>query len=168
MEIFMDRFKTLTVLFLLLFAVWILLTGSVNSDELTAGIIISFLISILFFKQNVSGQIKLTPKALFYAVLYFFIFTYALIKSNLDVAYRVIHPGLPIRPGIVKVQTRLQSKLGRAILASSITLTPGTLTVDTKGDIFYIHWINVRDGDIETATHAIVSNFERYLEVIFG
>jgi len=164
----MDRFKTLTLLFLLLFAVWILLTGSFNAEELTAGVIISFIISILFFKQNVSGQIKLTPKALIYAVSYFFFFSYALIKSNFDVAYRVIHPALPIRPGIVKVRTSLQSKLGRAVLASSITLTPGTLTVEAKGDIFYIHWIDVQDEDIEAATHAIVSDFERYLEVIFG
>jgi len=91
-----------------------------------------------------------------------------LLKSNIDVALRVINPRLPINPGIVKVKTSLKSPLGRAVLANSITLTPGTLTVEMKNDYFYIHWIDVTSDDIEGATKAIVSHFEKYLETIFG
>jgi multicomponent Na+:H+ antiporter subunit E len=97
-----------------------------------------------------------------------FVFLGELIKSNLDVAFRVLHPKLPINPGIVKVKTRLTSRLGRIALANSITLTPGTITVETKGDTFYIHWIDARAKNIEESTKAIVEKFERYLEVIFG
>jgi multicomponent Na+:H+ antiporter subunit E len=53
------------------------------------------------------------------------------------------------------------------ILANSITLTPGTLTVDIDGDTLYIHWIDVTNMDEKAATEKIVSNFEKYLEVIF-
>jgi len=91
-----------------------------------------------------------------------------LLKSNLDVAFRVIHLTIQINPGIVKVKTKLKSKLGRTILANSITLTPGTLTVETNGEDYYIHWINITSDDIKGATKQIVSKFEKYLEVIFG
>jgi multicomponent Na+:H+ antiporter subunit E len=86
----------------------------------------------------------------------------------LDVAKRVVSPNLPINPGIVKVKTKLTSRLGRMILANSITLTPGTLTVETDEDNFYIHWIDVTSEDIEEATRKIVRKFEKYLEVCFG
>ena len=52
-------------------------------------------------------------------------------------------PSLPINPGIVEVKTRLTSKIGRLFPANSITLIPGTLTVDIKGDSLFIHWVDV-------------------------
>lgn len=54
------------------------------------------------------------------------------------------------------------------MLANSISLTPGTITVDIKDDILYIHWIDVSSTDIEVATKKIVSSFEKYLEVMYG
>ena len=53
-------------------------------------------------------------------------------------------------------------------MANSITLTPGTLSVEVKDDYYYIHWIDVTDMDVEGATEKIVAGFEKYLEVIFG
>ena len=83
-------------------------------------------------------------------------------------ARRVITPSLPINPGIVEVKTKLKSKMGRMILANSITLTPGTLTIDIQDDILYIHWIDVQSEDIDEATKTIVRKFEKYLEKIYG
>jgi multicomponent Na+:H+ antiporter subunit E len=85
------------------------------------------------------------------------------------VAYRVIHPDLLINPGIVKVKTSLQSDIGLTLLANSITLTPGTLSVDIDKDnsVLYIHWIDVQSRDIEEATRTIVERFERILRNIF-
>ena len=77
-------------------------------------------------------------------------------------------PSLPINPGIVKTQTVLKSKMGRMILANSITLTPGTLTVDIEDDILYIHWVDVCCEDIDKATAAIVGKFEKILVKIYG
>lgn len=91
-----------------------------------------------------------------------------IVLSNWDVAKRVISPSLPIKPGLVRVKTRLKSPLGRMVLANSITLTPGTLTVDVEGDELCIHWIDVASSDVDAATQAIVSAFEKRLEVIFG
>ncbi|MCM8757321.1 MAG: Na+/H+ antiporter subunit E, partial [Candidatus Omnitrophica bacterium] len=102
------------------------------------------------------------------AIYYLPVLFYACLVANLDVAYRVLHPRLPIRPGIVKVKTRLKSKSGRTALANSITLTPGTMSVEVTDDGFlYIHWINVQSRDIEETTRLIVERFERILERIF-
>ncbi len=65
-----------------------------------------------------------------------------IIISNFDIAYRALHPKMPIDPCIVRFNSELKSELGIAILANSITLTPGTVTVmaNEKGD-FVVHSI---------------------------
>jgi multicomponent Na+:H+ antiporter subunit E len=96
------------------------------------------------------------------------VFFVELVKSNIDVALRVLKPSLPINPGIVKTKTVLKSKMARMILTNSITLTPGTLTVDIEDDILYIHWIDVESEDIDVATEKIVKKFEKILVKIYG
>ena len=71
-------------------------------------------------------------------------FAAGLAKANIDVAMRVITG--KIRPGIVKINPGLTSDVAKTMLADSITLTPGTLTVDVDEEgAFYIHWIYVED-----------------------
>ena len=74
---------------------------------------------------------------------------------------------MPINPGIVKVKTNLKTDIGRTMLANSITLTPGTLTVEINDDVLYIHWINVQTEDVEKASELIVKKFEKFLLRIF-
>jgi hypothetical protein len=65
----------------------------------------------------------------------------------------------------VEVHTDLKSPLGKLLLANSITLTPGTLTVDIIGDRMWIHWIDITPGaDLAHATRAIAEEFERLLK----
>ncbi len=151
-----------------LFVIWLILTPF-QKDEIIFGAIASVIISLIFSGiSNVYSDFRLNPKAIIYSIIYFFVFMRELIKSNIDVALRVINPRLPINPGIVKVKTKLKSKIGRIMLANSITLTPGTLTVETKGEYFYIHWIDVTAKDVEGASKEIVATFEKYLEVMLG
>jgi multicomponent Na+:H+ antiporter subunit E len=147
---------------------WVLLTPK-DMQEIWVGLAVSALVAIFTLRlEPVLGDLRLTPKAFVYAVIYLFVFIKELIVSNLDVARRVINPKLPIKPGIVKVKTKLNSNIAKTILANSITLTPGTLTVDIKGEYLYIHWIEIQHEDLEGATQDIVTKFEKYLEVIFG
>lgn len=97
------------------------------------------------------------------------VFIWECIKANIDVAYRVGHPDLPIRPGIVKVKTTLKSDTALTFLANSITLTPGTMSVDIDAEdgFLYVHWIDVKDKDILKATEIIVKKFENILARIF-
>jgi multicomponent Na+:H+ antiporter subunit E len=91
-----------------------------------------------------------------------------MVKANFDVLYRVLHPQMPIKPGIVKIKTNLKTDSGITALANSITLTPGTMTVDLTDDGFlYVHWINVRSDDIEQATKIIAGTFEWFIKRIF-
>ncbi len=157
------------LLFFFLLLIWLLLTYPFALQELAAGAAVALVISLLpFGSVSLFSEIRLSPKALLFGLIYIFIFLGALIKSNLDVAFRVLHRRLPISPGIVKVRTGLTSRMGRMVLANSITLTPGTITVETIGEYFYIHWIDVSSENIEESTQEIVTKFEKYLEVIFG
>ncbi len=161
--------KNLFISVLLLLGVWLLLNASLSPVVIVSGLIVAFIIAILFAARHpVFKDIKLTPKAIAYFIIYIFVFSFELLKSNIDVAKRVISPSLPINPGIVEVKTKLTSSLGRMFLANSITLTPGTLTVDIKKDSLFIHWIDASSTDIEGATKKIVEGFEKYLEVIYG
>jgi multicomponent Na+:H+ antiporter subunit E len=164
----MHKVKPGIILFVILFGLWLLLAGA-DRDELIVAAVASLVISILFAgRVSALGSIRLHPKAIAYAVIFFFVFLRELVHSTIDVAGRLLSPRLPINPGIVKVRTRLKSPLGRIILANTITLTPGTMTVETKGEYYYIHWIDIRTEDIDSSTEAIVAKFEKYLEVIFG
>ena len=126
--------------------VWVLVTASVRWDELVVGGLAVLIVAMAVRKLwGVYDGVRLTPKALFKAVLYLFIFIRELVKANIDVASRVLNPALPIRPGIVRVKTTMQSPAGKLALANSITLTPGTLTLDVAGDEMYIHWIDVQE-----------------------
>jgi len=155
-------------LFFILLITWIFLALPFNIQNLLLGIVISFIVTLIFkdyYSEKITDVLKI--KKIIHIVKYFFVFIYYMILANLDVMYRVIHPKMPISPGIVRVKTELKSNFARMILANSITLTPGTLTVDIKDDFLYIHWINVKNADIEEATGLIVKRFENILKEIF-
>ena len=151
-----------------LFVLWILLTSTLAWGELIVGLIFSAFIALFcysyFTEKGLSG---ITLKKIFYFLLYIPVFFWEMIRANFDVAYRVVHPKMPIRPGIVQIKTNLKSDIAKLILGNSITLTPGTLTVEIVKDNLLIHWINVKTEDIDKATDIIGKRFETYLKVIF-
>lgn len=139
-----------------------------GGDAIVGAILVAVIVALPLPGPNVYAEIIPLPKRVFAGILFIFVFLLAVIKSNLDVAFRVLSPTLPINPGIVRVRTRLRTRIGRLILANSITLTPGTISVDIDGEDLYVHWINTEAADLEEATRKIVTGFERYLEVCFG
>lgn len=161
--------KNIGISFVILFGFWLLLNGTFTTPIIVTGLIVSLIIPMFFCARcDVFADMRLTPKAFLYTFIYLFVFAFELVKANLDVTRRVISPKLPINPGIVKVKTKLKSKMARMILANSITLTPGTFTLAIEKKYLYIHWIDVQDKDVEAATKDIVQKFEKYLEVIYG
>ncbi len=169
------------IYFVLAFIIWVLGTwpfvdGKIDIQVVIAGLIVSFLVAILFHEILPKEHLVfISPVRVFWALVYLPVFFYYVIKANLDVVYRALHPQMPIKPGIVKIKTSLKTESGITALANSITLTPGTLTVDlvtgdksSSGDTFlYIHWINVKSEDIEQATELIARRFEWFLKKIF-
>ncbi len=161
----------LTVLlqFSVLFAFWVMLNNSLANDVLLVGAAVALVISLMFRNGlAILSEFRATPAAFVAAIRYPFFFLMELVKSNVQLAKVVLSPDLPLKPGIVKVRTVLKSRMGRLMLANSITLTPGTLTVDLQGEFLYVHWVTIDSPDIEAATASIVSGFESYLEVMYG
>ncbi|MEM0359996.1 MAG: Na+/H+ antiporter subunit E [Candidatus Diapherotrites archaeon] len=113
--------------------------------SLAAGLIASRVFSALGFK---GGTAFLNPKRWGLFLFYVFaVFFPALIKANLDVAWRVITG--KINPGIVRISPKLKTDFGMTMLADSITLTPGTLSVsiDDKKKELYVHSICLSGKD---------------------
>lgn len=154
--------------FILFFAMWVLLTFSIELQELMVGLVVAFVATLLTRDLFPDEMLKFfNPRRLLWAILYIPYLIYYIILANFDVAYRVLNPDLPITPGIIKVKTTLKSEMAKTILANSITLTPGTLTVEIDGDNYYIHWINISTEDPERQRQIIIDKFERMLRRIF-
>lgn len=165
----MVRIKNGVIIFIILLVFWILMSNSLALQSLLAGLVISLVIAlVLSARLRVFSELNLSPKALAYTIVYGFVFLKELILSNLDVALRVISPRLPINPGIVEAKTSLKSPMARMILANSITLTPGTFTVEMKEDTLFIHCIDIKSENIQDVTQRVVRKFEKYLEVMYG
>jgi len=162
------------IYFVISFVVWTLLTwpfveGRIDIQVVIAGLIASVLVAVLFHEiLPKEHHVFISPVRIFWFLVYVPVFFYYVMKANLDVVYRALHPKMPIKPGIVKIKTNLKTDSGITALANSITLTPGTLTVDLTEDGFlYIHWINVKSDDIEQATKFIARRFEWFIKKIF-
>ncbi|MBQ1906557.1 MAG: Na+/H+ antiporter subunit E [Firmicutes bacterium] len=164
------------------FIFWLLITGQVASllrgepsvQVLIAGAIVSAaaaLFSARFFIHE-SPFYLCNPVRFLKLIAYCFgAFVVELTKANVDVARRALSPSLPVKPGIVKVPVGLKSEYAQAMLADSITLTPGTITVDTVEedgkDYYYIHWIDVASEDPEEAGEAIKGTLEKWVRRIW-
>ncbi len=163
----MRKVKGFILLWLFMMIAWLMGTGTFRTDELVTGLVLSFGVAVIFIHfSSIYRGVKLTPKSIVLMPVYLIVFLWEMIKSNIDVARRVITPSLPINPGIVEVKTKLHSDLAKLILANSITLTPGTLTMDVKDNSLFIHWIDVRAEDIQEATEKVSWKFEKILKEI--
>jgi len=157
------------IYFVLAFIVWLLLTWQLDVQIIIAGLIASAVVSLLFHEMlPKEHHIFISPVRIFWFLVFLPVFFYYVVKANLDVVYRALHPRMPIRPGIVKIKTDLKTDSGITALANCITLTPGTLTVDLTDDGFmYIHWINVKSDDVEQASQHISRQLEWFIRKIF-
>ncbi len=149
-------------------AIWLLMTWTVEYQSVIAGAVLSFIAALIFGKYLPLDPGKLlNPRRWFWLLIFMPVFAYQCFKANLDVALRVLAPGLRLNPGIVRIKTSLKSEIARTFLANSITLTPGTMTVEIKDDVLYIHWIDVKTDDSELAAKIIKGPFEKLLARIF-
>ncbi len=155
--------------FVIILLIWYAFTTSLAVSEIITGVIISLVIAYISVKSfNCCDPILVTPSHILHFIKYFFVFIGALLKANFDVARRVISPELPINPGIVTFKTRLKNDFAKMVLANSITLTPGTLTVGIIKDRFYIHWIDVTTEDPDAVYREIAEPFEKILLKIYN
>jgi len=164
------------VLFVLSFAFWIMLIWPVTSadgrlltGDIAVGVVVAAFVALVMHNIIRVKFIRLVnPVSWFWGFVYMFVLSYYVIKGGVDVSYRVLHPRMPIRPGIVRIKSVLETDTGRTALANCITLTPGTLTIDVTDDgVFYIHWLNVLSLEEEEAAKLVLRRFEWFIQRIF-
>jgi len=155
---------TATIIFLF----WLAYTSSLAINEIITGLIVSLIVAFFTYESftRVSTENNIV-KRIFSFLKYLPIFIIEMIKANIDVAKRVINPSLPIKPGIVAIKTDLKSDQAKMLLANSITLTPGTLTVDIIDDTLYVHWIDVESEKPQLQKNIIASKFENLIKGVF-
>lgn len=164
------------VLFLVAFVFWLLLVwpvspvnGQLLTGDIVMGLLVAAFVALVMHEIIRVGFIRLVnPRSWLWLFIFVFVFFYYVIKGGLDVSYRVLHPRMPIRPGIIKIRSILKTDTGRSALANCITLTPGTLTIDvTEDGVFYIHWINILSLEEEEAAKHVLRRFEWFIRRIF-
>jgi multicomponent Na+:H+ antiporter subunit E len=111
---------------------------------------------------SVWGGIRAVP----YAVVYLGFFLKELVTANVEVAYRVLAPSMPINPDVIEVPLRVESDPAVTTIANSITLTPGTLTMDydDERNSLYVHAIS---SDDPQSVLEPIRRWEDYALVIF-
>lgn len=135
----------LAVLWLFVSGVDLTVSGVVGGllVGLAVGMPVAFATRRLYTSDTDFSRIVLTLPA---AVKYIVLFLYELITANVDVAYRVLDPRLPIEPDVVEVPLRVETDAAITTIANSITLTPGTLTMDydDETNTIYVHTLTGR------------------------
>ena len=128
-----------------LFIVWLLLSGHYTPFILILGVASCALVVLVTLRMDVADReghpIHLTWRAL----VYWPWLLVEIVKANIDVARRVIAPSMPITPTLIRVKASQTSDLGQVIYANSITLTPGTISVDVANGEILVHALS-RDG----------------------
>ena len=150
-----------------------MLTWNFSAQELAAGAVVSLAVSLFsarFFIHEHAFHF-FNPVHFFSLLAYIPVFAWELLKANWDVAKRCFGGCKNINPGIVKVPVNLGDGYPEAMLANSITLTPGTITLDITEeegqDYFYIHWIDVSETDRDKAGDMIKGTLEKWIRRIW-
>ncbi len=135
------------VTFCVLLLFWLLLSGIFDAFHVIAGIICSAIIALISHDLLVKGKGEKMLSKSFRFVIYLGWELWQIVLANFDVAYRVLHPKMPMDPQIIEFDTSLRSDFALVTLANSITLTPGTITIDIKDGEFLVHAIAKKPAD---------------------
>jgi len=128
--------------FLVMLAFWVILSGMFDPFHFTLGLLCCALVAyfshdLLFFGGNFNSWVRGTLGIIGYLPVLF----WEIVKANIQVIYVVLHPRMMelIDPQVVRFRTTLKKPISKVALAQSITLTPGTITVDIQGDEFIVY-----------------------------
>ena len=129
---------------LLFFLVWLIFNGAVTTEIVLFGIVISLLM-FAFICKFMDYSLRKEKKLLMrsgYFLLYVLILVREVLKANMEVVRMIISRDVVVQPVMVSFQTSLKSGFCRAILANTITLTPGTITVSLEDSELIVHCLD--------------------------
>jgi multicomponent Na+:H+ antiporter subunit E len=143
---------------------WTALTGQLSALNLLLGFVLGYFLLWLASPRLFSSRYFIKVRKVFEFVFYF---GWELIVANLRVAYDVVMPKQRMTPGVIAIPLEARTDAEIVVLASCITLTPGTLSMDVSGDrkVLYIHAMYIQD--LAKARNEIKTGMERrVLEVL--
>lgn len=131
-------------MFLLFFAVWLILNGKVTVEICIFGLILSaalFYFICKYMDYSIRSEIllfRLVP----FLIRYFWVLVQEIVKANVAVLKIIVSPELQPEPAIVYFDTSFRTGIAKVFLANSITLTPGTITVSVEENRFCVHCLD--------------------------
>lgn len=127
-----------------LFVLWLVFCGKVTTEIVLFGVVLSVLVYLFCWKflgyspKNEWKAVRLLPQGL----LYFFVLVVEIIKANFYMIFLILSPKYEVEPVLVTFKTELKTDLARTVLADSITLTPGTITVELEDNELKVHCLD--------------------------
>jgi multicomponent Na+:H+ antiporter subunit E len=139
------RWKGFLAQFVVLFGFWLMLSDQYRPLFLGFGAVSALLVALV--TNSVVSTVLVEPSGSivnrFKRAWWFLVFStwviWMIVGASAQVAYFAIHPGLPFRPGFVRFHTTMKRPLSRVVLATAITMVPGTMTVRLDGDHYLVH-----------------------------
>lgn len=131
-------------MFIAFLLLWIIFNGRVTLEILLLGCVLSAILFVFCcrFMNYSIGQDRKMLKRLPLVFQYLMILIVEILKANRQVLFFITTPRYQVEPQIVHFKSRLRTKAAKVILANSITLTPGTITIIMEGDDFYVHCLD--------------------------
>ncbi len=126
-------------LVLVMYANWLLFSGHYDRLLLSLGFASTLVAVAIALRMDIVDRETYPVPLNLRALTYWLWLAGEVIKANLDVARRILSPSLPISPNVVLVKASQRTDLGRVTYGNSITLTPGTITIDLEGDTLEVH-----------------------------
>lgn len=131
-----------------MFGFWILLSGEFSVILLASGVIFSLIVAAMCHDMFIGkANLKIETRRVLRFFKYMPWLLWQIVLSNVDVAYRTLHPRMPIDPGVIRFKTDVKTDMGIVTLSNSITLTPGTVTIKAGKDEFLVHAITRKAAD---------------------
>ncbi len=135
-----DVFGTVFI-FTLLMGFWLLISASADWQHILVGAIFSSILTVFWSNLNISAykRTEFHFSQCIMLVKYFIFLAIEVILANITVALIVLNPKLPISPGMVIMRCDLERTLIRVLYVNSITLCPGTITVELEDNLLIVH-----------------------------
>lgn len=152
-------------MYIIFFFIWIIFNGRITTEIVLFGLVIAALVfafTCKFMDYSIEKELQFYKKSKLICA-YIFLLIVEIVKANLAVVHMILNQKEEMEPVIVKFRTKLRTEGARVMLANSITLTPGTITVSLEGDELTVHCL-----DVSLAEGMEDSDFVKLLEKLEG
>ncbi len=156
--------RILLSLVVMLFGVWLLWSGQYSIERtlvLVLGIVSCLAVAGIVRRMGIVDSEGHPIHLAIRAIVYVPWLLLAILRSNIDVALRILNPRLPVSPTLIRTRASQKTALGKVIYANSITLTPGTVSVDVEDDLVLVHALSresaeeLADGEMDRRVRAV-------------